>query len=812
MEALVQKRVFEKIDAKRQNLSESMAEEKISRREQRGQKRFEFDPSKPKDISPGEMFRQIKVPSVEISSEEKALEKKKLPMFVSFCKWALKAFPSFGKKASFTQRYREAVEFLNWPLTAEEFSAASKLVLFSSVLLGLILGIILMFFSPVGEVLADYTGLGEYSAFFIFVPIIIAVILFVNYVQNYPINAAKIEQYKSLTYVPEIVGYMIMSMKLVPNLEKAVEFAAQHGRGRISLELQEIIWKVQLGIYGTLAEGLDDLAYRWGKFSSEFKQALMMIRASVLETSDAKRYAVLDKTMDSVLESVRNKMEQYARDLSQPSIILFYLGVLLPLILIIVLPVGSAFSGQPMARPEVLVLIYNILIPALCIVFARNVLLQRPPTYEPPRIPKNSALIPPEGRIPRGKSFISINLIVAGILVVGVLASVGLSAFGLQVPSFTGEQGLVLLAPDKNAKDVLAGDARPEFYFEESSPTGALGPRYAQLLSLFRGEEDKALIQLKAEKQQYFIAPEHDITPYNLLYGLIITFSFAIAAKLYFSSIYKRKVQLEAMQMESEFKDSLYIIASRMGENKPIEDALRHAKEFLPNMVISERLFGRTVDNITVLGMPLEAAIFDPVYGSLKDNPSNIIRSSMQLVVDSVELGVNVAARTLMSLSLQLTNSEKVSKMLSVLVSDISSMMKTMAVFIAPIVLGITTSLQKVVMLTLGSIVASDLSNSVLLGEGASAEIPGLGSFTSFSNAFAINKDVFATMVNPSQFILIVALYVFEIVIIMVYFTTRIEEDNDVLVKLNIAKALPIAAIVFVASVILSNSIVGGFG
>jgi len=78
----------------------------------------------------------------------------------------------------------------------------------------------------------------------------------------------------------------------------------------------------------------------------------MMIRASVLRTASQKRYSLLDKTMSEMLDSIKNKMENYARGLSQPSTVLFYIGVLLPLILIIILPVGSAFTGAPLARTE----------------------------------------------------------------------------------------------------------------------------------------------------------------------------------------------------------------------------------------------------------------------------------------------------------------------------------------------------------------------------------------------------------------------------------------------------------------------------
>jgi hypothetical protein len=50
---------------------------------------------------------------------------------------------------------------------------------------------------------------------------------------------------------------------------------------------------------------------------------------------------------------------------------------------------------------------------------------------------------------------------------------------------------------------------------------------------------------------------------------------------------------------------------------------------------------------------------------------------------------------------------------------------------------------------------------------------------------------------------------VIEIVVIMTYFNTKIEEDNDTLFKINLAKALPVAVLVFIVSVIASNTVLG---
>lgn len=762
-----------------------------------------------KSISPGELYKGISYSGTKFGQETR-LVKKKEHWFVLFCKRIFKSFPSLGRGAKYSKKYREAIDFLAWNLTPEEFSAAIKFTMIASIVVAFILFILAVSFGAV-EAITEFTGSFLMAYFYLFVPLILIVYVAVNFVQKMPLNEARLEQVRALTFVPEIMGYMIMSMKLVPNLEKAVEFASFHGRGKIAADLKRVIWNVELGIHKTLSQGLDEMAYNWGKFSEEFKSSLMMIRASVLETSEAKRYQILDKTMDQTLDSIKTKMEQYARELSQPTVVLFYLGVLLPLILIIVLPVGSAFSGQGLARPEILVLIYNILIPGATFVFALTVLRNRPPTYEPPKIPDDHPSLPKKFSIQLGKTLVDLRFVMIVILIAGSGVTWFFHLNGI-VFEFEGEK-MTVISADKTVESVLALDHHPADYFEDSG-------LYVETLKNLGMTEEQAIKEKNLRKTMYFMKPENDTTPYNLIFGSLITFSLLFFVYFNFTSVYKRKVQEETMEMESEFKDSLYVIASRMGENKPVEEALSHAQSFLPDYIISQKLFGKTVDNINLLGMPLENAVFDPNYGSLKHNPSNVIRTSMKLLVDSVKMGVDVSARTLMSLSLQLKNSEKVNKTLSILVKEITSTMKTMAIFIAPIVLGITTALQKIVMISMGSIIGEGALDRVGEGTanlnlGASGVGGGLAeqlsAFSSSISSFKMDPEVFASLVSPAQFTFIIALYVVEIVIILTYFTSKLEEDNNALATLRIAKALPIALTVFVISIIVANTVVGGF-
>ena len=760
-------------------------------------------------VSPGQLYKGISYSRKDFEGETK-LVKKKFHWFVSFCKKINKAFPSLGKGGKFSKKYKEAIDFLGWNLTPEEFSGTIKFSLVASILIAFVL-FVLSFVLGVFDLIVGFIGDPLMGYFYLAAPLLLIVYVIVNFVQKFPLNEAKLEQVRSLTFVPEIMGYMIMSMKLVPNLEKAVEFAAFHGRGKIAEDLKRVIWNTQLGIHNTLSEGLDAMAYNWGKFSEEFKTSLMMIRASVLENSEAKRYQVLDKTMEQTLESIKTKMEQYARNLSQPTVVLFYLGVLLPLILIIVLPIGSAFSGQGLAQPVPLILIYNVLIPAATLFFALNVLRNRPPTYEPPVIPDSHPDLPKKYQMELGSNFVDLRFVMLIVLVIGSAATLFFHFNGIEF-DLDGEK-TTIMAPDVTSEFVLERVNRPANFFDED------GLNVQQMIS--KGVTEEQALKLNAlQKTMFFMKPENDTTPYNLIFGSLITFSLLFFIYFNFRNIYKRKLQEETMEMESEFKDSLYVIASRMGENKPVEEALRHAQNFLPDYVISQKLFGKTVDNINLLGMPLETAVFDPNYGSLKNNPSNTIRSSMKLLVDSVKMGVEVSARTLMSLSMQLKNSEKVNKMLSILVKDITSTMTTMAVFIAPIVLGITTALQKIVMISMGSIVSQgslgdvdggvsnvDLS-SAGMGSGLTDQ---LSAFSSSVSSFNMDPEVFASLVSPAQFTLIIALYVIEIVIVLTYFTSMLEEDNKVLATIRIAKYLPIALIVFVVSIIIANTVVGGF-
>ncbi len=715
--------------------------------------------------NPGKIYSSISVDSRDFSSGVDKLTTRKLHPYVKFCKKIYSKFPGLGKNTKYSSKLEKAISFLNWDLSAEEYNATIKFTLIFGVFLAIILIAIAMSYllAPLAELFGNIM-MGYFIC--IAIPVTIFLIIFKN-VQNFPFSKVDDEKIKALTFVPEIMGYLIMSMKLVPNLEKAIEFASNRGHGKISEDLKKLLWEVKVGIKNSVAQAIDELAYKWGDVSIELKKGLMKIRASVIESSEAKRYQLLDQTMADTLSSIKDKLEDYARTLSQPTMAMFYLGVLLPLLLIIILPVGSAFSGSALAKSVYLVLIYNIALPIGCYVYAKSVIKKRPATYIPPKIPDSHPDLPPKNTFKIGSKYLNVFFILIVLLVGGIGGSIYLqNQFGVT-------KGKILLESGYDPEN-------PEF-------------------------------ESKDQENEFWSQPENDVTPYYVINGILITICLAISLWCYVVSIYKRKIQLKTEKMEDEFKDALYIIASRLGENKPIEDALEHTRSFLPNSLIAQSIFGKTIDNIKILGLNLHSALFDKSYGALKNNPSNIINSAMQLLSDSVQLGVNVAAKTLMSYSMQLRNTDDVNKTLTNLITSVTSTLSSMSKFITPIVLGITTSLQKVVTSTLYSIANSgtlkDMEASLESIKDVGGSMGANINTSSMTSMGSINTEVVSQLATTTEFTIIVAIYVVQIVIIMTYFTTMIEQDNMTLVKLRIAQTLPVAITLFIITVMLSSMI-----
>lgn len=201
------------------------------------------------------------------------------------------------------------------------------------------------------------------------------------------------------------VLYMIVYMKSTPNIEGAVRFAAKNITGRLSSDLKELLWKVEIGMSSTVESALAEYALTWSSYNRDFVESVQLLRESMLEPSNTRRDILLDKAVDVVLIGTNERMKRYARNLETPIMILHGVGVLLPVLGMIALPLLSIFMASELkGLPFYLFFGYNMVLPLGVYYFMIEILSKRPSTHSRIEISMHPDYTPLEiVRIQKGK-------------------------------------------------------------------------------------------------------------------------------------------------------------------------------------------------------------------------------------------------------------------------------------------------------------------------------------------------------------------------------------------------------------------------
>ncbi|MBU4076516.1 MAG: hypothetical protein KKI06_07390 [Euryarchaeota archaeon] len=237
------------------------------------------------------------------------------------------------------------------------------------------------------------------------------------YLSEYPKIHAKFMKIHSLGDIPEIQSYIVMSMKLVSNMERAIIFAAANSTKPLANDLKKLIWDIHIRTFSSIDDALISFANQWGKNSEYFKRSLHLVKSSVNEPDEAQRLITLNKSLDIVLDGTKTMMDSFSARLKTPTYVLYSIFILIPLALVALIPAVSIVGVR--IDTVTLVLIYDIVLPLATFFYSEYILLQRPATFAPPHI---SDRHPELSRISSTK-----KMTVAGALIVG--AFVGASGY-----------------------------------------------------------------------------------------------------------------------------------------------------------------------------------------------------------------------------------------------------------------------------------------------------------------------------------------------------------------------------------------------
>ncbi len=288
----------------------------------------------------------------------------------------------------------------------------------------------------------------------------------------------------------------------------------------------------------------------------------------------------------------------------------------------------------------------------------------------------------------------------------------------------------------------------------------------------------------------------------SVAYSILIIFGISLGITVYciLDSSQKIKVRKDIERIEDEFSEALFQLGNQVAGGVPIEVAVDKAHENLKNMRIAD-LFLTVSMNMKKLGFTFEQALFDKEYGAIWNYPSRLIRSIMQTVIQSAEKGVRTASMSMLTVSRYLKGMHEVKEEINEILGETVTSMKFMAMFLAPLIAGVTVTMAVIIIQILASLTAQ---LSTLMGESAA-----LGSMQGML-LFTWGGGGEGVPITPSAFQLVVGLYMIETALLLSLFLNRIQYGEDAVgLRSTIASTLLFGVIIYIASWFVTYTMFG---
>lgn len=562
-------------------------------------------------------------------------------------------------------------------------------------------------------------GIDEFPLLFFFLMVLVSIFLF-YFVNKYPERLAKKWRLKASSQMVPAILYIVVYMRHTPNLEKAIAFASEHLQPPLALDFKKVFYNVEVGKFSTIKESLDNYLETWRDYSIEFIEAFHLIEGSLFEPDNSRRIAVLEKSLQVILDGVYDKMLRFTHNVRSPLTNVYMLGVVLPTLALALLPLASAMVGDFLTVVHIFVL-FNLIVPFMVFYLTDKVLMLRPGGYGETTLLERNPLYPKyKSKKPYWRAF----FICFPFLIIGLLPLI----FQTPLP------GMLGLQQDYTFTELGLGFLGDGMLFDfTESGAGPFGVG-ALILSLF------------------------------IPLGFALFFSIAYKARTEELIEERRKTK----QLEAEFNNSLFQLGNRIGNGVPPELAFGKIAESSRGLMTAD-FFQRVNYNLRQMGMGLEKAIFDPRRGALIYYPSDLIATSMRVLIESAKKGLKVAAMSLMNISQYVKNIQKITIRLKDMLAEIASDMKSNMTFLAPLLSGIVVGLA-----TMIAAILTKLDLAAISGEAG-----GLGgSLGSISGLFTK-----ATMIPPYYLQIIIGIYLIQIIFILTSTLVTIDSGEDKLEK-----------------------------
>lgn len=587
--------------------------------------------------------------------------------------------------------------------------------------------------------------------------------------QSAPMLLAKRMRAKANDEIIVAVFYIVAFMRFNSNFELAVNFAANYLNPPLSLDFKRILWQLENSEYPNIKAAIDVYLEDWREENLEFLESIYLIESSLYESEEFRRISLLDKSLDIILQGNYEKMLHFAQELRGKVSAFNMIGVVFPILGLIILPLAASFS-DPKITWQVIILIYNLIFPVAVAYYGFLIIFDRPSSANAISMPKNlkhlEKLQKYELKLSKEKSIYLAPKIPAIFIFILFLFI-----------------GFLPLTLHMMGTDVIIGQ-KLNAIFGEGSPFGVFN-EFKEI-----DTEDSGT---------YIFGP---YGTYPALLSLFVPLAFAFGIGYYLRIRYQKLVHLRdrTKKLEVQFPSATFQLGNRISEGLSAELAFGAVAQTMKGTEACE-FFSIIDTNIKFNGMSIEAAIFDKEKGAINNYSSDIITSSMKIMLHANEKGPEIMAKTLVDLSRYLSEIHMSSERLNDLLSESIGSMKGQANFLAPIISGIVVAIVSLITLIMGvlSTATKDLQTSEMGGANAAVFL--------------------GESIPPYLFQITVGLYMVFLIIILVYMITNLENGEDVIntkyqigekvisgmIKYSVVVAIGVVAFSYVGAQVLSG-------
>ncbi len=283
--------------------------------------------------------------------------------------------------------------------------------------------------------------------------------------------------------------------------------------------------------------------------------------------------------------------------------------------------------------------------------------------------------------------------------------------------------------------------------------------------------------------------------------SFVVAASVAIIIYTYGSSYQKLKVRSDIEEIENGLDSALYELGERIAMGNPLETAVRTSAETTKSGAM-RGLFLRISTTMKTVGATLEQALFDEEYGALRFYPSKMLRTIMEVTVESTHKGIETGAQSLRTISKFLQNLRIVKNEIQGSIGKTVTNMRFQAQFLTSFIAGVIVALDILLFKIL-----TELGQRI-----ESISLPSDVSVNSVGELFKSSMFNVASVVPAEYMQIIVGVYMIEVSVLLAMMINGVMNGKDEINQnYTIGTTLMASTTVYLVALIFGILLFAGF-